>query len=160
MEPCKILMIDDSAELRRVLRMAFDLMREDYQMLEAGSLAAGRALLASEMPDLLILDAELPDGSGFDFCREVRLQSEIPILISSGLAEKARIAEGYGAGCSDYLVKPYLLDTLLERIEALRKQAPEAPYRVRGRPPLEKLCSEKKTVFVRNALNETEETKI
>lgn len=124
MEPCKILMIDDSDELRRVLRMAFAAMRMEYQMLEAGSLAAGRTLLESETPDLLLLDAELPDGSGFDFCREVRLYSDIPILLSSGLAEKARIAEGYGAGCSDYLVKPYLLDTLLERIEALRRYQP------------------------------------
>ncbi len=139
---CKILMIDDSAELRRVLRIAFDLMTE-YQLFGVGSLAEGRALLESEMPDLLLLDAELPDGSGFDFCREVRLQSDIPILLSSGLAAKERIAEGYGAGCSDYLVKPYLLDALLERIEALRKQAQKAPYHARGRPPLEKLCSEK-----------------
>lgn len=123
MKPYKILMVDDSAELRRVLRMAFDIMTE-YQLLEVGSLAAGRALLESEMPDLLLLDAELPDGSGFDFCREVRLCSDLPILLSSGLAEKARIAEGYGAGCSDYLLKPYLLDTLLERIEALRRYEP------------------------------------
>lgn len=122
MEPCKILMIDDSAELRRVLRMAFASMRSEYQMLEAGSLAAGRALLESEQPDLLVLDAELPDGSGFDFCREVRMESDIPILLSSGLAAKERIVEGYGAGCNDYLVKPYLLDTLLERLEALRGQ--------------------------------------
>lgn len=144
MKTCKILIIDDSVELRRVLRMAFDLMWEDYQMLEAGTIAQGRVLLESETPDLLLLDVELPDGSGFDFCREVRLHSEIPILISTGLAEKARIAEGYGAGCSDYLVKPYLLDTLLERIEALGIQAQKAPYHARVRPPLEKLCSEKK----------------
>ena len=135
MEPCKILMIDDSAELRRVLRMAFESMRPEYHILEAGSLAAGRALLEAEKPDLLVLDAELPDGSGFDFCREVRLESDIPILLSSGLAAKERIVEGYGAGCSDYLVKPYLLDTLLERLEALRAQKPRGPDGIRGQPP-------------------------
>ncbi len=134
MNTCKILMIDDSAELRRVLRMAFEAMRPDYQLLEAGSLAAGRALLAAEKPALLLLDAELPDGSGFDFCREVRLQSDIPILLSSGLAEKERVAEGYGAGCSDYLVKPYLLDTLLERMEALRGHPPGDPCGAGGQP--------------------------
>ena len=160
MEPCKILMIDDSAELRRVLRMAFDLMTE-YQLLEAGSLAAGRALLEAETPDLLLLDAELPDGSGFDFCREVRLHSDIPILLSSGLAARERIAEGYAAGCSDYLVKPYLLDTLLERIEALRGYEPRGPCHPWEPRSEHKVNTEgNKTVFVRNTLNETEETKL
>lgn len=134
MEPCKILMIDDSAELRRVLRMAFAAMRPAYKMLEAGSLAAGRALLKAAQPDLMVLDAELPDGSGLEFCREVRLHSDIPILLSSGHAARERMARGYGAGCSDYLVKPYLLDTLLERLEALRVQKPRGPDKARGQP--------------------------
>ncbi len=135
MEPCKILLVEDSAELRRVLRMVFANMRPDYQLLEAGSLAEGRALLETWQPDLLMLDAELPDGSGFDFCREVRLHSDIPILLSSGLAAKERILEGYSAGCDDYLVKPYLLDTLLERLEALRVQKPRGPDKASGQPP-------------------------
>lgn len=128
-------MIDASAELRRVLRMAFELMAQGVRLLEAGTLAQARKLLAAEPPDLLLLDAELPDGSGYDFCREVRMHSDIPILLSSGLAEKVRMAEGYAAGCSDYLVKPYLLKTLLERIAVLRGDASLSFCNQRGHPP-------------------------
>lgn len=135
LKPYRILMIDASAELRRVLRMAFELMAQGVRLLEAGTIAQARKLLAAEQPDLLLLDAELPDGSGCDFCREVRLYSDIPILMTSGLAEKVRMAEGYAAGCSDYLVKPYLLDTLLERVAALRGDAPHGSFGARGQPP-------------------------
>ena len=113
-------------------------------MLEAGSLEADRALLECEMPDLLLLNAELPDGSGFDFCREVRLQSDLPYSAVQRSCRKDAHCRGLRRRVRDYLVKPYLLDTLLERIEVLRKQAPKAPYHARGRPPLEKFCSEKR----------------
>ncbi len=103
-------------------------------VVESGTIAEGRALLAGERPDLLMLDAELPDGSGFDFCREVRMESDIPILLSSGLAAKERTVEGYGAGCDDYLVKPYLLDTLLEQLEVLRVQKSHGPDSSKGQP--------------------------
>lgn len=135
LEPYKILIIDASAELRRVMRMAFELMTKGIHLIEAGTLAQARVLLAAGQPDLLLLDAELPDGSGCDFCREVRMHSDIPILMASGLADKARIAEGYAAGCSDYLVKPYLLDTLLQRIAALRENVPRECFGARGQPP-------------------------
>lgn len=75
MEPYTILLIDDSIELWRGLCMAFAAMRAKCTMLDAGSLAAGRALLKAEPPELFILDAQLPDGSGFDFYREMRMKS-------------------------------------------------------------------------------------
>lgn len=121
MKLCKVLVVEDSADLRRILRIALEDTAEGYRMVEAGTIAKGRRLLISEQPDILLLDAELPDGSGFDFCREVRMHSDIPILLSSGLSAKERIAEGYGAGCNDYLIKPYLLDTLLECLDRLGK---------------------------------------
>ena len=117
MEPYKILMIEDNAEIRKINR--YVLADCGYEVLEAANLAEGGALLEKERPGLLILDGELPDGSGFDFCRELRKRSGIPVLFLSSLVSDADVNKGYAAGGNGYLTKPYLLDTMIGLVKTL-----------------------------------------
>lgn len=127
--PFKILMIEDDAVTRRRSRDLFTGC--GYEALEAANLAEGRALLETENPDLLILDGVLPDGSGFDFCREVRGSSTIPVLFYSSLHTDEDIAAGLAAGGDDYMVKPGDPDVLAARVDALLRRLDPERYRIK-----------------------------
>lgn len=117
MKSYTILMIEDDAVIRR-LNCAI-LTGCGYEVLEVANLADGRECLSKENPDLLILDGVLPDDSGFDFCRELRRNSTIPILFYSGLHTSKDIVAGLSAGGDDYMVKPGDLEVMAARVEAL-----------------------------------------
>lgn len=112
-----LLLIEDNPHIMQINQQA--LMMQDYHVRAATTIAEGRALFARERPDLILLDVMLPDGSGFSFCEEVRLVSDVPILFLSALGDTAQIARSTRVGGNDYLVKPYDLDVLIDRIEAL-----------------------------------------
>lgn len=116
-KPYRILMIDGNAAVREESRTA--LAGRGYEVLEAASLAEGRSLLEQEKPDLLMLEGVLPDGSGFDFCRELRGSSTIPVLFYCALHGAEDIVAGLSAGGDDYLEKPGDPEVLAARVEAL-----------------------------------------
>lgn len=79
-------------------------------------------LIANENPALVILDVMMPDKSGFDICREIRLFSDIPIIMVTARDQKADIVKGLRAGADDYLTKPFDESELLARIEAILRR--------------------------------------
>jgi DNA-binding response OmpR family regulator len=82
--------------------------------------------MKSESFDLLIIDVMLPEGSGIDFCREVRRGGcEVPILVHSAAAGKSDIDAAVEAGANDYLVKPNGWTVLLETVQRLFQETRE-----------------------------------
>jgi len=83
------------------------------------------------MPDAIVLDIMLPDGSGLDFLKELRMEkgelSSVPILLLTGLTTPEDVVRGLGEGGDDYLAKPYDFDILLARIEALLRRSRHIP---------------------------------
>lgn len=73
--------------------------------------------------DLLVLDVSLPDGSGFDFCRNVRQVSKVPIIFLTASDEETSIIMGLDIGGDDYITKPFKLGVLVSRINALLRRA-------------------------------------
>lgn len=74
---------------------------------------------------LLILDCNLPDGSGLDLCRELRKASNVPIIFLTALDTEQDMIEGFRAGCDDYIAKPFSVELLNQRIMAvLRRSEP------------------------------------
>lgn len=116
-----ILMIEDNLDILRA--NAAELRMENYRVLEADTLEAGRALAQREHPDLLLLDILLPDGSGLDYCREVFGQNAPRILFLSAMNTPEDVIAGLRAGGDDYITKPYLMQELLARIEAILRRA-------------------------------------
>lgn len=128
-----VLIIEDNPDI--LYANAAELRMQQYRVLEAETLQAGRALALRECPDLILLDILLPDGNGLDYCREVFGQNAPRILFLSAMNTPQDVIAGLRAGGDDYMTKPYLMQELLARIEAIlrraQKGAPEAqPLRV------------------------------
>lgn len=115
-----ILMIEDNLDIMKINSMA---LKNKYHILEATTLEDGKQLLFKENPDLLILDIMLPDGNGLDFCQEVRKTTDIPILMVTALGEDKDVVAGLTLGCDDYIGKPYDLEVLVARVEALLRRS-------------------------------------
>jgi len=116
----KILIIEDDPVIVRTNRKALEM--QGYRVLCADTITKGRFLVRQEMPDLILLDVLLPDGNGLDYSSEIRGSSSIPILFLSALGTNANILDGLRAGGDDYITKPYDLDILLAKVEAILRR--------------------------------------
>lgn len=121
MSPVKILMVEDDTEV--LGRNGTYLKSQGYQVYPAANLACARALLWEYIPDLVLLDVILPDGSGYDFCREMRRTSSAPILFLSHLNDDFHIVKGFRYGGDDFIVKPCSLEVLSAHVQALLRRA-------------------------------------
>ncbi|GHU11161.1 DNA-binding response regulator [Betaproteobacteria bacterium] len=96
---------------------------EGFTVEIALTLAEARALVVRQPPSAIILDIGMPDGSGLDFLRELRLKSGVPVLLLTGYDNDKDIVKGFELGCDDYLPKPYTFEVLLARLKRLLKSA-------------------------------------
>ncbi len=120
----RILLVEDDRALGRGVCMA--LKRGDLDVVHRESLASGRQALAGEGFDLLILDVNLPDGSGLELLEEARRESTVPILLLTANDLETDIVVGLESGADDYITKPFSLAVLRARVNALlRRTAPE-----------------------------------
>jgi two-component system KDP operon response regulator KdpE len=102
----KILVVDDEPPIRKLLRVG--LTAEGYAMVEAGNAEQAIALVASEKPDLILLDLGLPDMSGHDLLERWRSELvELPIVILSSRTDETGIVRALELGADDYLTKPF-----------------------------------------------------
>ncbi len=129
-----ILIVEDDADILRANRTALEL--EGYRVATADTLAKARAAVSISPPDLIILDILLPDGNGLNYCEELRGASGVRILFLSALNTRNDILAGLRAGGDDYISKPYDIDELLLRVEALLRRGrlirgADAPLRLR-----------------------------
>ncbi|MDO4454963.1 MAG: response regulator transcription factor [Eubacteriales bacterium] len=81
--------------------------------------------------DLFLLDINLPDGSGLDFCKKIRETSEIPILFLTANDAEEDMLEGFGAGCDDYISKPFSLEVLRKKVQAILKRTGSERTKIR-----------------------------
>jgi phosphoserine phosphatase RsbU/P len=112
-----ILIVDDEAVTLRVLEAI--LAQEGYRTLAARNGAQGRAAAARHRPDLVLLDVQMPDESGFDVCRALKADAElsaIPVLFVSAGDDVASKVAGLDAGAVDYVTKPFHRGEVLARV--------------------------------------------
>jgi two-component system KDP operon response regulator KdpE len=115
----KVLVVEDDREIRGLLQSVLTV--EGFEVRSAVSVSEARALLAHDLPDLLILDLGLPDGSGADLLHEARRAKALPVIVVSAREDEAQKIELLDAGADDYLVKPFGVGELLARMRvALR----------------------------------------
>lgn len=125
-----ILLVEDNEEIQLVNKNMLE-AQGGYAVRLAMNLAESRATLANFMPDIIILDIMLPDGSGLDFLQELKqgALANVPVLLLTALKTNKDQVRGLRAGGDDYLTKPYDYDVLLAHIEALlRRTAPRAGF--------------------------------
>ena len=103
------------------------LERRGYFVRQAYTLAEAREIVATELPRGMVLDIQLPDGSGLDFLRELRKTSNVPVLMLTAMGTPQDIVRGLEAGGDDYLPKPYELPVFLMRVKAMLRRASLIP---------------------------------
>ena len=121
-QDAKILIVDDNHELCNLLKE--ELSSAGYHHLHsADCVKAARQAIGEDMPELVILDINLPDGDGFGLFRTLRAESDVPALFLSARDADADRLFGLGIGADDYLTKPFLMQELLLRVQHLLQRA-------------------------------------
>jgi two-component system, OmpR family, response regulator RegX3 len=119
-----ILMVEDEESITVPLSEA--LAREGFDTEVAGTAAEALELAGRVAPDLVLLDVMLPDGSGYDVCRELRRDSKVPIIMLTARGEETDRIVGLELGADDYIVKPFSAREVAARIRAVLRRAGEA----------------------------------
>lgn len=119
-----ILIVEDEDDLRDI--MVYNFEREGYEVIGVGSGEEGLKEAKRLCPDLVLLDLMLPEISGLDVCREMKLEQttkNIPIIMVSAKGEEADIVCGLELGADDYVPKPFSPRVLLARVRALLRRS-------------------------------------
>lgn len=122
--PKKILIVEDEANIRELLRLYLE--REGYTVLEAENGVEGIKKWKSDKPDMLLLDVMMPVMDGWSVCREIRAESDVPIIMLTAKGETADRVSGLEMGADDYIVKPLEMPEVIARVRAVfRRMAPD-----------------------------------
>jgi two-component system, OmpR family, response regulator RegX3 len=131
-----ILLVEDEPAIAEPL--AETLTREGFDLEVAGTVAEALEGVTRARPDLILLDLMLPDGSGYDVCREVRRTSQVPIIMLTARGEEADRVIGLELGADDYVVKPFSAREVAARVRAVLRRVSAAPAaEAAGDGPLE-----------------------
>lgn len=120
----QILILEDDSTLGQGICLA--LQGPDIEATLCPTMAEGRARLESARFDLLLLDINLPDGSGLDLLREMRRTSSVPVILLTANDMEMDIVNGLEAGADDYITKPFSLAVLRARVNAQLRRADPA----------------------------------
>lgn len=117
-----ILVIEDEQNINDIL--TFSLGKEGYKTLSALDGISGLELALTENPDLILLDVMLPGMDGFEVCKKIREQSQVPIIMLTAREDEVDKVLGLELGADDYITKPYSMRELTARVKAnLRRSA-------------------------------------
>ena len=118
-----ILFVEDDTTI--AMGVEYSLKEDGFQVSLAYNLQEARDLLKRQPFDLVLLDLGLPDGSGYELCKEIRSAGDTPIVILSARDEESSIVLGLDLGADEYITKPFRLRELISRLRAvLRRRGP------------------------------------
>ena len=118
----KILIIEDDRAIVEAISLTLQMNWPDTILLSTHLGEEGIELFQSENPDAIILDLGLPDISGFEVLKRIRLFSEVPILILTVRSDEGDIVRGLEWGADDYVIKPFRQKELLSRIKLITRR--------------------------------------
>jgi two-component system OmpR family response regulator len=112
-----VLIVEDDTTLQSLLH--YNLSKEGYRCIAAADGLQGLDMARKERPDLILLDVMLPKMNGFEVCRTVRNEMNVPILILTAKDDEVDKVVGLDLGADDYMTKPFKMRELLARIRAI-----------------------------------------
>ena len=118
----KALIIEDDKSIIESLNLALRFRWAEVELVSSTTGKEGIRLVQGESPDLVILDINLPDISGFSVLKKIREFSNVPVVILTVRSEDADLMKGLEAGADDYVIKPFNILTLLARINAVLRR--------------------------------------
>jgi two-component system, OmpR family, response regulator MprA len=122
----KIIVIDDDPAMTELLQLL--LQPTSSEIFTANSGPVGIDLIKNKKPDVVILDLMMPDMDGWQVCKNVRVFSDVPILVLSALDSPGVVAEALDAGADDYLIKPVASGVLIAHINKLLRRPHSSTY--------------------------------
>ena len=123
MQKYQILVVEDDKGLNQGIAMA--LRDETVAFLQAFTFQEAIKIWEAERVDMVLLDINLPDGSGYELLKKIRKQSEIPVLMITANDMEVDEVMGFSLGADDYITKPFSLMVLRARVERMRKRSGE-----------------------------------
>ena len=115
-----VMILEDDEDLAEGISLSLN--SEELEFVLCGTIAEAKGVLKQKAFDLLIIDINLPDGNGLEFCREIRRTSKIPIALLTAKDMEMDIVKGLECGADDYITKPFSLMVLRARIRALLRR--------------------------------------
>ena len=119
-----VLVVEDEDSYLDALSVG--LSSEGFAVVGASTIARAREIIEATAPDLVLLDVMLPDGSGVDFCRELRDSTRVPVIMVSARTSEFDVVLGLEFGASDYVTKPFRMRELVARMRAVLRRLPDA----------------------------------
>jgi DNA-binding response OmpR family regulator len=116
----RILIVDDDPHIRELVKHFME--REGFDTIEASDGREALAKLDNVQADMAILDVMMPNMDGWELCRELREQYDIPLLMLTAKGDTSQKVKGFELGTDDYLVKPFEPAELIVRVKALLKR--------------------------------------
>src|SRR5205809_3771640 len=119
-----VLVVEDEPSFAEALTIGLE--REGFRVTIVADGASALARFDEVAPDLVLLDLMLPKISGLDVCREIRLKSQVPIIMVTAKTSEVDTVVGLEVGADDYVTKPYRLRELVARMRAVLRRAPRS----------------------------------
>lgn len=132
----KILLIEDSPEIVKGVTLTFKLRWQDATVISIDEGAKGIKAVERESPDIVILDINLPDMTGFEVLEKIRSFSDVPIIVLTVRDAAVDELRGLETGADDYIVKPFSPANLLARVKAILRRSNMLRMKREALPPL------------------------
>lgn len=123
----KILVVDDEPDVAHLISVSFSVQRPDWQVIIASDGEEALTMLDREQPALVLLDVGLPDMSGFEVLQQIRLFSDVPVIMLTVHDDELSKVRGLELGADDYITKPFSHLELLARVRAVLRRAQTLP---------------------------------
>ena len=120
----KVLVVDDEASIREMLRLALEI--SDFECLEAADIHEAYRLIIDESPDMVLLDWMLPGGSGLELLRRLKKEEAtqaLPVVMLTAKAHEDNVVQGLEVGADDYITKPFAPKELIARMKAILRRS-------------------------------------
>jgi two component transcriptional regulator, winged helix family len=122
----KLFVLEDDAAIG--MGLSYSLKNEGYDVTVAKNVKSAYEILNKETFSLYILDLTLPDGSGYDVCREIKKSGDFPVIFLTAYDDEVNVVMGLELGADDYISKPFRVKELLARIKSvLRRYSKDSP---------------------------------
>ncbi len=116
----KLFLLEDDSAIS--MGISYSLTNEGYSVTAASSVKQGLEIIKNNSFSLYILDLNLPDGSGYDVCKEIKKQGDLPVIFLTAYDDEINVVTGFELGADDYITKPFRLKELSVRIKSVLRR--------------------------------------
>lgn len=117
----RVLLVEDDEAIG--MGLTYSLEKEGYEVVIAKNAAEARSVWQPQKFDICILDINLPDGSGYDICQDIKQSEDVPVIFLTAVDAEVNVVMGLELGADDYICKPFRVNELMARIKSVLRRA-------------------------------------